>query len=107
MAACSWAAAARETSPVETSLVVMSTRSPLEFAELTANRDLLGHAASVTGGRVVELSDLADLVGAFGKPKESLTERHNISLWDKWPLLVLFLGLVTTEWILRRRGGLS
>lgn len=100
-------AAARETSPVETSLVVMSTRSPLEFAELTANRDLLGHAASVTGGRVVELSDLADLVGAFGKPKESLTERHNISLWDKWPLLVLFLGLVTTEWILRRRGGLS
>lgn len=91
---------------ISTELLVVTTRNPVELAELTADRDFLSRATSATGGRLAELNDLGSLIGSFGAPKEVLTERRNVTLWDKWPLLVAFLGLLTTEWILRRRNGL-
>jgi hypothetical protein len=93
--------------PIETELLVVATRNPIELAELTADRDFLNRAAQLTGGKVAEIPDAFSLVDAFGAPKETLTERRNVTLWDKWPLLVLFLGLVTTEWVIRRRSGLA
>ena len=92
---------------LETELLVVTTRNPIELAELTANRDFLNRAAQLTGGHVAEISNLQSLVTRFGSPKETLTERENVTLWDKWPLLVLFLGFLTTEWILRRKSGLA
>ena len=92
---------------LETELLVVTTRNPIELAELTANRDFLNRAAQMTGGHVAEISNLQSLVTRFGSPKETLTERENVTLWDKWPLLVLFLGFLTTEWILRRKSGLA
>ena len=92
---------------LETELLVVTTRNPIELAELTANRDFLNRAAQMTGGHAAEISNLQSLVTRFGSPKETLTERENVTLWDKWPLLVLFLGFLTTEWILRRKSGLA
>jgi len=91
---------------VSTELLVVSSRNPVELAELTADRDFLGRATSSTSGHLAELPDLASLTTAFGAPKETLTERRNVTLWDKWPLLLSFVGLLTSEWILRRRSGL-
>jgi len=91
---------------VATELLVVTTRNPIELAELTADRDFLNRATSMTGGKLAELDDLASLVGSFGAPKEVLKERRNITLWDKWPLLIAFFGLLTTEWVTRRRSGL-
>lgn len=91
---------------ISTELLVVTTRNPVELAELTADRDFLNRATSMTGGKLAELDDLADLVNSFGAPKEVLKERRNITLWDKWPLLLAFFGLLTTEWVTRRRSGL-
>jgi len=91
---------------IETDIVVATARNPVERAELTADRDFLHRATGAANGHVAELWELDRLLGAFGAPKESLTERRNLTLWDKWPLLVAFLGLLTTEWVVRRRGGL-
>ena len=91
---------------ISTELLVVTTRNPVELAELTADRDFLNRATSTTGGHLAELNDLGSLVSSFGAPKEILKERRNITLWDKWPLLIAFLGLLTTEWVLRRRSGL-
>lgn len=91
---------------ISTELLVVTTRNPVELAELTADRDFLNRATTTTGGRLAELNDLDSLVSSFGAPKEVLKERRNVTLWDKWPLLIAFLGLLTTEWILRRRSGL-
>lgn len=91
---------------ISTELLIVTTRNPVELAELTADRDFLNRATSTTGGRLAELNDLDSLLGSFGAPKEVLKERRNITLWDKWPLLIAFIGLLTTEWILRRRSGL-
>jgi hypothetical protein len=91
---------------IETQILVVSTRNPVELAELTADRNFLNRAATMTGGKVAELSQLETLLTSFGSPKEILTERRNVNLWDTWPLLLSFLGLLTSEWILRRRSGL-
>ncbi len=91
---------------IETELLVVTTRNPVELAELTADRDFLNRATTMTGGRLAELDDLASLVSSFGAPKETLKERRNVTLWDKWPLLLTFFGFLTTEWVLRRRSGL-
>ena len=91
---------------ISTELLVVTTRNPIELAELTADRDFLNRATTMTGGKLAELDDLASLVNSFGAPKEVLKERRNITLWDKWPLLLAFFGLLTTEWVTRRRSGL-
>lgn len=91
---------------ISTELLVVNTRNPVELAELTSDREFLKRATSITGGEMVELGNLDGLLSSFGAPKETLTERRNISLWDTWPLLLTFLGVLTTEWILRRRSGL-
>ncbi|MEX2579827.1 MAG: DMT family transporter [Verrucomicrobiales bacterium] len=91
---------------VATELLVLTTRNPIELAELTADRDFLNRAAGLTGGRVAELHNLETLLSSFGEPKETLVERRNVTLWDTWPMLLAFLGFLTTEWILRRRSGL-
>ena len=91
---------------ISTELLVVTTRNPVELAELTADRDFLNRATTTTGGRLAELNDLDSLIESFGSPKEVLKERRNITLWDKWPMLLAFLGLLTTEWILRRQSGL-
>ncbi len=91
---------------VETELLVVAARNPVELAELTADRDFLHRAARITNGRVAELWELHTLADAFGAPRETLRERRNITLWDKWPFLALFLGCLTLEWVVRRTGGL-
>lgn len=93
-------------SKVSTELLVVTTRNPIELSELTADRDFLNRAAEITGGTVAEINELPSLLSSFGAPKEILTERRNVTLWDKWPILLGFLGLITTEWIIRRRSGL-
>ena len=91
---------------IASELLVVTTRNPVELAELTADRDFLNRATSMTGGRLAEIDDLESLVASFGAPKEVLKERRNVTLWDKWPLLLAFFGFLTTEWIVRRRSGL-
>lgn len=91
---------------ISTEVLVVTTRNPIELAELTADREFLNRTAQMTGGVVAELNNLPGLLNSFGAPKEILTERRDVTLWDKWPLLLSFLGLLTTEWIIRRRSGL-
>lgn len=95
-----------EATSISTELLVVTTRNPVELAELTSDRDFLERATSLTGGRMIEIGNLDALLTSFGAPREVLTERRTVTLWDTWPFLLAFLGLLTTEWILRRRSGL-
>lgn len=94
------------TKTVSTEFLVVTARNPVELAELTADRDFLNRATTLTNGRVAEIWALDSLLDAFGAPKETLTERRDITLWDTWPILILFLLLLTSEWVVRRKSGL-
>ncbi len=90
---------------VVTTFRVVGSLGAVELSETTLNRPLLESIASMSGGRVYDgegvLSDL------FLRGDETRTELRETSLWDTWPVFALLALLLTIEWVMRRRGGLS
>lgn len=78
-----------------------------ELAQIRMDSAEMRRAAEETGGRLYtfETADelLDDLPPGQQVPIETLPPRP---LWNRWPVLVLFLGLLITEWILRKRRGM-
>jgi hypothetical protein len=78
-----------------------------EFAEIRMDAAELRRAAEQTGGRfyTFQTADrlLGDLPPGRQVPIESLPP---LPLWNTWPMLALFLGLLIAEWILRKRRGM-
>jgi hypothetical protein len=78
----------------------------------TRNRVLdeaeLRDTAEQTGGRFVTIDAAADLAGRI--PPGSILTLEALAtqpLWNRWELLVLVLGLLTAEWLLRKRFQLA
>jgi hypothetical protein len=80
---------------------------PGEFERVQMDKVALEQAADRTGGRFYTFETagrlLSDLPPGRQVPIESLPPKP---LWNKWPVLLLFLVLVTTEWVLRKIGGM-
>ncbi|MFT5495422.1 MAG: hypothetical protein ACI9TH_000813 [Kiritimatiellia bacterium] len=92
---------------IETQLRIVTTKNPIELAELTASREIPTRMASLTGGSVASPGNAHALVDVFGEAKEVIKEKRETPLWHSWPLFLIFIGLVTTEWVLRKKGGLA
>ena len=92
---------------VETEFRVVTTKNPVELAELTGDREIPQRIASLSSGAVVGPGDARRLVDYFGEAREVLKEQRETALWHTWPLFLAFIGLVTSEWILRKKGGLA
>jgi hypothetical protein len=68
--------------------------------------DALRAAATLSGGRFYREEDLHRLPEQVTPQKAAFTRRQEVLLWN--PLvLVLFVGLVTTEWVIRKFSNLS
>lgn len=78
----------------------------LELSDLSANRDLLDELANVSRGRVFYPDEVHEIPKLFEDPKTASTTREEKRLWDKWYMLVLFFGLLTSEWVVRKLNGL-
>ena len=91
---------------VKTGFRVVGARSPVELSETTLNRPLLEAIAELSGGRVVDPSEVGELAGLFLTDEETLEELRETRLWDHWLLLVLVCALLTSEWVIRRGSGL-
>lgn len=80
---------------------------PGEMERLQMNAAELERVAKVTRGRFYRLAEADDLLDDLPRgrqvPIDSLPPEP---LWNKWPVLFLFLSLLTTEWILRKRSGM-
>ena len=93
--------------PVETAFLVVTAERPVELGDVVATRTTLDALARWTGGRVVGPAHAADLWNAFGEGRQTVAERRERPLWDTPWLYLLIVGLLTAEWILRKRGGLA
>jgi uncharacterized membrane protein len=86
---------------------VLAGGADVEMADPRLDAALLARVASATGGRVVDASDLdglADLLAARRPgPSAPRTPRE---LWHGPIPFLLIAGLLSAEWILRRRWGL-
>jgi hypothetical protein len=91
--------------PPSTQFRVIS--SPGELARLEMDRSALVAAAENTGGKYYGLAEAKSLVDDLppGRPVP-LENLPPITVWNHWWLLAALLGLLTTEWVLRRRKGM-
>ena len=80
---------------------------PGEFARVRMDAAEMQQAALETSGRFYTFADadhlLADLPPGRPVPYQSLPP---VPLWNKWPVLLVFLVLLIGEWLLRKRGGM-
>ncbi len=77
-----------------------------EFQSLRPNRAWLEQVARETGGEVVSADDLDDFVRELPARNIPLTETRIDPVWHNWPVFLCALGLLVTEWGLRRWKGL-
>lgn len=68
----------------------------------------LARATESDGGRVLALEELPTLLAELAA--EAPDERREVvartTLYDKWPVLLVFAGLMTAEWLVRRGAGM-
>lgn len=95
------------TNAVQTEVLVVTTRDPVELSELTADRDLLDKVATLSGGSVVDAINPEELLERFGPGNRAIEEIRNLSLWDSLPMLLLLVLTISVEWLLRRKAGLT
>lgn len=90
---------------VTTGFRVVGSLGAVELAETTLNLPLLETMTQLSGGRIVnEGEPIAELFLTRDDTREELRET---TLWDRWPLLISLIVLLSAEWILRRRSGLA
>ncbi len=85
--------------------VVVETSS-LEFDQPEQNEALLRRLAGITAGRYLLWSEFAQLPGLIPDRHLETQTRIEHELWDAPLLLMGFVLLLTSEWILRKRKGL-
>jgi hypothetical protein len=75
-----------------------------EFERVQMNEPELLRVAAATGGKFYTPLSAESLVQDLPKPsKVPLDTDPPIPLWNTWPVLSLFVALITLEWILRKR----
>jgi hypothetical protein len=81
----------------------------LELVDTTADLDAMGQLAERTGGRAYNhhnMDTLDELVSLIPQKKQSIPHETDEEIWDSMLFLLVFLGLVTVEWSLRKGWGL-
>ncbi|MGK0187649.1 MAG: hypothetical protein ACI9R3_003437 [Verrucomicrobiales bacterium] len=77
-----------------------------EFQRLTGNADLLKELSARTGGEVVKLSEIDELVSRLEKKSVPVMETKRRPLWHSPWVLVLALACFMAEWGIKRWRGL-
>jgi uncharacterized membrane protein len=83
----------------------------VELDQPAAEPSLLASLAGMTadaGGAAVAPEELPDLLERLKSKAQEFDEEivETITLWDRWPPLIVFVGLLSTEWFLRKKWGL-
>lgn len=79
----------------------------IEFASLEPGRDWAQRVATESGGKVLELADLARLPEILKDIRVPVEETITTPFWHAPWVFAAVLALLGTEWFLRRRGGMA
>jgi hypothetical protein len=75
----------------------------LEKADPKMDEETLRKMAALTGGKYFPLAKAAALPEAVGTIREVSERESTRDLWDRWWVIAGVVGLLTTEWIGRKR----
>lgn len=73
----------------------------------TANEQLLKSIAEKSGGRFITTDESAKKLGIDNRKKRTITGYETVELWDSPLFFFVLVGLLSAEWLLRRRWGLK
>ena len=91
---------------IETEVTVAPVHSA-ELIELSADRANLDKMAALSRGAVAEPAKARRVLERYGPGTEEVTEERKYLLWNSWPLLLIMVVVVTVEWVLRKKVGLT
>ena len=79
----------------------------IELIQTDPDPQMLSELAALSGGRVLEPQQLADLARYIPlAPRKVLVQpnadKDTEPVWDRWWLLALFVGIMSAEWFVRR-----
>jgi hypothetical protein len=77
-----------------------------ELADLNCNEELLQQMARASGGEFYREEDARKLVEKLEPMSKGRIEESETILWQSWWWFVPIVGLLTVEWLLRKRSGL-
>lgn len=78
----------------------------LELDYPSADYEFLKELSSITGGVSIKPEELDELLDRLKESKTNLTRVQTTTLWDNWGMLLLFVGLLSLEWFLRKKRGM-
>lgn len=83
------------------------TAPPGELARLQMDLPELRRAAQISQGRLFPLPEAHHLANQLPPGRQvPLETLPPVPLWNRWPLLALFLTVLVAEWILRKSHGM-
>ncbi len=78
-----------------------------ELARVQMDAAEMRQAADLTHGQYYTCADASKLVDKLPDGRQVPIENlPPVPLWNRWPVLLLFLTLLIGEWLLRKRGGM-
>jgi hypothetical protein len=83
----------------------------LELDRPAAEPSLMAQLAEMTkaaGGKALAPEELPELLKRLAEKPPELKQEiiAKVTYWDTWPFFLIFVGLIGTEWFLRKRWGL-
>ena len=87
--------------------VIAHEISGQEGIELTRDASRLAAIAKAGSGRYLDILDAPELFEQLAGQGKQITVESSFDLWSSYPALLLIVGLLTSEWLMRKRAGLA
>jgi hypothetical protein len=78
----------------------------VELLNTQCNRALLEQLAQMTGGQVIPPTAIGEVLQLSSFTPEVTEHIDHTPLWNRWSNIVIVLGCLFTEWIVRKAKGL-
>ncbi len=78
----------------------------VELSDVVADATIPLQLADWTGGIVTTPDNATDILEHLGPKSTFHREQWTVPMWNKWPVIALFLSFASLEWIFRRFMGL-
>jgi hypothetical protein len=97
--------AAAELEKIRATVTVRGADS-IEMINTQCNRALLEQVAQVTGGQVIPPTAIGEVLELVSFTPEVVERVDRTPLWNRWSSLIIVLGCLFTEWVVRKGKGL-
>jgi len=88
------------------STITVRSTGGVELLNTQCNRPLMEQVAEITGGQIIPPTAIDEVFQLVSFTPEVSERIERTPLWNRWTSLLLVLGCVFTEWIVRKSKGL-